>query len=61
MTTGGWLVMILSVGSATGFFAFCIARVLKAEDAAKPHAPDEVDDVDFEDNDEREDSTGSGN
>lgn len=61
MTTGGWLVMILSVGAATGFFIFCITRVLKAKDAAKEHSPDEADDVDFEDNDGRADNSGSGN
>jgi|GEM_PF-4427289 hypothetical protein len=61
MTTGGWFVMILSVGSAMGFFAFCILRVVKAKDAAREHSAGEADDEDFEENDERADSTGSGN
>jgi hypothetical protein len=61
MTTGGWFVMILSVGAATGFFAFCIARVLMAKDAAKTHSADEPDDVDLEENDERSGKSGTGN
>jgi len=28
MTTGGWIVMLLSVGGTTGFFVWCIRRVL---------------------------------
>jgi len=52
MTPGGWLVMIASVGGATCFFVFCIVRVLKAKDAAKPHSPDEADDEDLDGGDE---------
>lgn len=29
MTIGGWIVMLLSVGGATLFFAWCIWRVLR--------------------------------
>lgn len=29
MSLGGWLVMILSVGGTTGFFFWCIKRVLR--------------------------------
>lgn len=29
MTTAGWIIMILSVGSVTGLLAFCFYRVLR--------------------------------
>jgi hypothetical protein len=29
MTTSGWIIMLLSVGGTTGFFVWCIARVLR--------------------------------
>lgn len=29
MTFGGWIVMVLSIGGSTGFFAWCIWRVLR--------------------------------
>jgi hypothetical protein len=29
MTLGGWIVMVVSVGSVTGLFAWCIWRVLR--------------------------------
>jgi hypothetical protein len=61
MTTGGWFVMILSVGGATGFFTFCITRVLMAKDAARPHDPGEPDDVDLEEHDERYGKSDTGN
>ena len=32
MTTGGWIVMLLSVGGTTGFFFRCVARVLGPPD-----------------------------
>lgn len=28
MTTGGWILMIVSVGAVTGFFAWCLHKVL---------------------------------
>jgi hypothetical protein len=28
MTTSGWIIMLLSVGGTTGFFVWCIRRVL---------------------------------
>lgn len=28
MTVGGWILMLLSVGSVTGLVVFCFARVL---------------------------------
>ena len=33
MTTGGLIIMILSVGGTTGFFAWCIWRVLSPPDS----------------------------
>jgi hypothetical protein len=32
MTTSGWIIMLLSVGGTSGFFIWCIARVLRAPD-----------------------------
>ena len=32
MTLGGWIVMLLSVGGTTGFFFWCIGRVLGPPD-----------------------------
>lgn len=32
MNTGGWIIMLLSVGTVTALFAWCIYRVLKAPD-----------------------------
>lgn len=32
MTTGGLIIMLLSVGGTTGFFAWCIWRVLRPPD-----------------------------
>jgi hypothetical protein len=29
MTTSGWIIMLLSVGGTTGFFVWCIRRVLR--------------------------------
>jgi len=29
MTLGGWIVMLLSVAETTGFFVWCICRVLR--------------------------------
>lgn len=36
MTTGGWIVMLLSVGFVTGLFAWCIGKVL-ATPGAETH------------------------
>lgn len=47
MNTGGWFVMLISVGSAYGLFAWCLYRVLtmpKRTDAmhsTREHTPDE--------------------
>jgi len=44
MNTSGWIIMILSVGSVTGFFAWCIWRVLKTPHATEHmHTPDNID------------------
>lgn len=32
MTPDGWLIMLLSVGGTTGFFAWCVWRVLRPPD-----------------------------
>ena len=32
MTLGGWIIMLLSVGGTTGFFFWCIRRVLGPPD-----------------------------
>jgi hypothetical protein len=34
MTTGGWIIMVLSVGFVTGLLAWCIYKVF-----AEPQAP----------------------
>lgn len=47
MTLGGWLVMILSVGSVTALFAWCIWKVVTTPDETEhlhgfdAHTPDE--------------------
>lgn len=61
MTPGGWLTMLLSVGAAAAFFAWCTARVLMARDASKTHSPDEADDADLEGDDEADAGDASGN
>ncbi len=38
MTFGGWMVLLFSVGGTTGFFVWCIWRVLRPPDrTAKLH------------------------
>lgn len=36
MTLGGWLVMIISVGTVTGLFVWCIYKVM-TEDKVENH------------------------
>jgi hypothetical protein len=49
MTPGGWMVMILSVGSVLGLFAWCIGKVLSTPGeteklrAIDTHTPDQDD------------------
>jgi hypothetical protein len=38
MTTGGWIVMTLSVGFVTGLFAWCLYRVLSGGQPDHGHA-----------------------
>ena len=48
MTTSGWIIMLISVGTVSGLFAWCIAKVLRTPgEAEKMHGfevetPDEV-------------------
>lgn len=37
MTPAGWMLMLVSVGATTGFFAWCLWRVLRS-----PESPDKV-------------------
>ncbi|MCU0858131.1 MAG: hypothetical protein MUC65_07000 [Pontiellaceae bacterium] len=44
MNLSGWIVMIISVGSVTGFFIWCVWKVLKTPEAPQHmHAPDDID------------------
>jgi hypothetical protein len=51
MTPGGWIVMILSVGSVTTLFLWCIRKVLKT-----PEDPEKIHGFSFETPDEKSDS-----
>jgi hypothetical protein len=35
MTWGGLLIMVLSVGGTTGFFAWCVLRILRTPDETR--------------------------
>lgn len=35
MTPGGWITMILSVGSVVSLFAFCLIKVLREQNPSK--------------------------
>jgi 1,2-phenylacetyl-CoA epoxidase PaaB subunit len=37
MTPGGWIILILSVGSVTTLFAWCIWKVFQAPESQQPH------------------------
>ncbi len=44
MTTAGWVIMIVSVGSVVGLLAFCFYRVLsKPSSTEQMHAPLDID------------------
>lgn len=44
MTLGGWITMLLSVGSVTTLFAWCIYRILKAPAASgQLHGLEDID------------------
>ncbi len=52
MTTGGWIVMILSVGSVVTLVSYCLFRVLSlppVEVEEHLHAPPDTDPHDTED------------
>lgn len=42
MTTGGWIVMVISVGSATAFFAYCLGKVLTTRETSQVNEPEDV-------------------
>ena len=48
MTTGGWITMLLSVGTVTTLFAWCIYKVLTT-----PHEAEKVHGFEFETPDEK--------
>jgi hypothetical protein len=48
MTTGGWMVMLLSVGFVVGLFAWCIVQVMRR----KPDHLHGIEDIDTHDQDE---------
>ena len=52
MTPGGWIVMILSVGSVTAVFLWCIWKVLKT-----PEESEKIHGFSFETPDEKSDSS----
>jgi uncharacterized membrane protein len=47
MTTGGWLTMLLSVGSVVTLFVWCLYRVLCC--APKPEQLHGIEDIDTKD------------
>lgn len=49
MTTTGWLIMLLSVGSVTWLFAWCLYRVLTAPPPEKLHGIDDIETPDRRD------------
>lgn len=49
MTTAGWIIMIVSVGSVVGMLVFCFYRVLSAPSSTEQtHAPPDNDTHDRE-------------
>jgi hypothetical protein len=48
VTAGGWITMLLSVGTVTVLFAWCVLKVLRT-----PEEPDKVHGFEFETPDER--------
>jgi len=44
MTAGGWVMMILSVGAVTLFFAWCLYKVLTTPQSTEHiHSPSDID------------------
>jgi hypothetical protein len=51
MTIAGWLIMLLSVGSVTVLFIWCLYRVFaRTPDVEKLHGIDDIDTPDVKDN-----------
>ena len=51
MTTAGWFIMLLSVGSVTVLFIWCLYRVLaRTPDVEKLHGIEDIDTPDIKDN-----------
>lgn len=49
MNTGGWVTMVLSVGSVTALFVWCIVKVLRQPATTnKIHGPMDIDTHDIE-------------
>ena len=49
MTTGGWIVMLVSVGGMTGLLTWCVARVMSEPAATqKLHSQADIDTRDRE-------------
>jgi len=59
MTTGGMIVMALSAGGATLFFAFCLHHVLKALELDKSAVADAGEDKDLDRETRQEESDES--
>lgn len=43
LTTGGWIIMVLSVGFVTGLLGWCIWRVTRESSSNKLHSPQDID------------------
>jgi hypothetical protein len=50
MTPAGWIIMVLSVGSVTWLFAWCLYRVLTAPSPEKLHGIEDIETPDTHDN-----------
>ncbi len=49
MTTAGWIIMVLSVGTVTSLLAFCFYRVLcKPSSTDHMHSPIDIDTHDLD-------------
>jgi hypothetical protein len=49
MTTAGWIIMLLSVGSVTVLFAWCLYRVLVCAPPEKLHGIEDIETADITD------------
>jgi heme/copper-type cytochrome/quinol oxidase subunit 2 len=48
MNTGGWVMMIVSVGTVTGLLAWCVWRVRRESSPRKVHGPIDIETRDRE-------------